>query len=234
MNMDIKEFLNPKIEHHCLMLFENGHYPECAHTAMKQVELCLNKKLGIVEYEPTTKTIQEKFTKGKGIRLKVPFGEDQQENAKLLFLGAFKYYRNHTAHQDTNLTRIAALRIMIVASELLDLVDASYLNIEEVGGIEEIKRVLNIKDNDKLEELLTFIDGQWIADDACDGFFEDLYEKGYGDDHYDKLFELNLISYEFGSVEPIADDPFSPTDIGFFRLTELGKEVVFLIKKKNA
>ena len=52
---------------------------------MKQVELNLNKKLGIISYKPAAKIICDKFSKGKGIRLKVPFGEEQQENAKLFF-----------------------------------------------------------------------------------------------------------------------------------------------------
>ena len=234
MILEIREYLNPKIQHHCLNLFQNGHYPECAHTAMKQVELNLKKKLGIVDYEPTTKTIWDKFSKGKGIRLKVPFGEEQQENAKLLFQGAFKYYRNYSAHQDTNITKETALRIMLIASELLDLLDACYLSIGELGGIEEIKRVLEIKDDEKLEELLTFIDGQWIADDDCDGFFEDLYKKGFGTDHYDKLFELNLVSYELGPYESSEDEHYPAEEIGFFGLTALGKEVVEAIRKKGA
>ncbi|MCX6340701.1 MAG: hypothetical protein NTX71_12415 [Candidatus Aureabacteria bacterium] len=234
MNLEIREYLNPKIEHHCLCLFENGHYPECAHTAMKQVELNLNKKLGIVGYEPTTKTIWDKFSQRKGICLKVPFGEEQQENAKLLFQGAFKYYRNYSAHQDTNIVKETSLRIMLIASELLDLLDVCYLSIDELGGIEEIKRVLEIKNDERLEELLTFIDGQWIADDSCDGFFEDLYKKGFGTDHYDKLFELNLVSYQWGPCESSENELDPPEEIGFFGLTALGNEVVETIRKKRA
>ena len=94
MDVDISEHLNLKIAHHCLPLLKRGHYPECAHTAMKQVELNLNKKLGIVKFTPATKTIRDKFMDGKGVRLKVPFSEEQQDNANLLFQGAFKYYRN--------------------------------------------------------------------------------------------------------------------------------------------
>jgi hypothetical protein len=52
---------------------------------MNQVELNLNKKLAIVRFTPATKTILDKFSDGKGFRLKVPFGEEQQANAKLLF-----------------------------------------------------------------------------------------------------------------------------------------------------
>jgi len=234
MNLEIKEYLNPKIEHHCLTLFENGHYPECAHTAMKQVELNLNKKLGIIGYQPATKTILDKFSKGKGIRLKVPFGEEQQENAKLLFQGAFKYYRNYSAHQDRNITRESAFRIMLIATELLNLLDACYLNIDELGGIEEIKKVLEIETDERLEELLTFIDGQWIHDDVCDGFFEDLYNKNFSDYQYNKLFELNMICYESGPYEPEEDEPEPPEEIGFFKLTSLGKEVVEAIRRKMA
>jgi hypothetical protein len=114
------------------------------------------------------------------------------------------------------------------------LTPAPLLSIDELGGIEEIKRVLEIKDDERLEELLTFIDGQWIADDAYDGFFEDLYKKGFGTDHYDKLFELNLVSYESGPYEPSKDELYPPEEIGFFGLTALGKEVVEAIRKKRA
>ena len=123
---------------------------------------------------------------------------------------------------------------MLVASELLDLLDACYLSIDELGGIEEIKKVLEIENDERLEELLTFIDGNWIADDTCDGFFEGLYKKGFGNDQYDKLFELNLICYEFGPYEPEEDEPYPPEEIGFFGLTALGKEVAEVIRRKRA
>jgi hypothetical protein len=224
--------LNPKIEHHCLPLFKGKHYPECAHTAMKQVELNLNKKLGIVRYVPTTKTIWEKFSDGKGLRLKVPFGEEQQDNAKLLFQGAFKYYRNHAAHQDQSITKKTALRIMVIASELLDLLDVCYLNIDEIGGIEEIKAVLRIKDDERLQKLLSFVDGYSIPDDASDGFFEGLALMGFGNEEYDKLFELNLIYYEFAPYTPHEGEDYPSDEIGFFGLTDLGKEVVKALNKK--
>jgi len=193
---------------------------------MNQVEMSLNKKLGIVKYVPTTKTIQEKFSGGKGLRLKVPFGEEQQENAKLLFQGAFKYYRNHAAHQDQGITKKIALRIMVIASELLDLLDVCYLSIDEIGGIEEIKAVLHIKDDERLQKLLSFIDGYHIPDDAFDGFFEGLALMGFGDEEYDKLFELDLIYYEFGPYIPGEGEVYPPDEIGFFGLTDLGKEVI--------
>lgn len=234
MDIDIVEYLNPKIEHHCLPLFKNEHYPECAHTAMKQVELNLNKKLGVVKFTPATKTIWDKFSNEKGVKLRVPFGEEQQENAKLLFQGAFKYYRNHAAHQDQSITRKIALRIMLIASELLDLLDVCYLSVDEIGGIEEIKAVLGIKDDERLRELLLFINGYSIPDDACDGFFEGLALMGFGNEEYDKLFELNLIYYEFGPYVSYEGEDYPPDEIGVFGLTDLGKEVVEALSNKEA
>ena len=232
MDIDISEYLNPKIEHHCLPLFKNEHYPECAHTAMKQVELNLNKKLGIVKFTSTAKTIWDKFSDGKGLRLKVPFGEKQQANAKLLFQGAFKYYRNHAAHQDQNITKKIALRIMLIASELLDLLDVCYLSIDEIGGIEEVKAVLGIKNNESLQKLLSLVDGYCIPDDTWDGFFEDLALMGFGNDEYHKLFELNIVDYEYGPYVPDEGEDNPPEEIGFFGLTDLGKEVAEVLSKK--
>ena len=80
MNIALKDYLNPKIEHYCLKLFQNEHYPECAHSAMKQVELHLSKKCGINDFTPATATINKMFSTGKGVRLRVPLGEKQQGN----------------------------------------------------------------------------------------------------------------------------------------------------------
>ena len=226
MNIDIKEHLNPKVVHHCLRLFENKHYPECAHTAMKQVEINFNKKCGLKSFTPIVKTIKKIFKLGKGVRLKVPFGEEEQEYAQELFKGAFKYYRNYTAHQQDNITMDIALRVMFIASELLDLLDACSLNLEELGDIKEIKNVLGIDDNNRLEELLSFVDGSWIADDVCDGFFEDLAMRGFTDDQYEKLFELNIVCYEEKPYKPDESELEPPERIGFFELTDIGKELL--------
>lgn len=230
MNIEIKEYLNTKIAHHCLKLFENEHYTECAHSAMKQVELYLNEKCGIVNYIPATQTIKKMFSSGKGVRLKVPLGEAQQENAKILFDGAFKYYRNYTAHHQDNITKEIALRVMLIASELLDLLGACSLNLEELGGIEEIKNILKIKNNQKIEKLLNFVDGQQIIDDTYDGFFEDFSKNGFTDDQYNLLFELNLSYYEELPYEE--DALYPPISIGYFRLTDIGRELLQAIKKK--
>jgi len=231
MNIDIKDYLNPKIVHHCLKLFENKHYPECAHTAMKQVEINFNKKCGVKNFTAISHTIKKMFGPGKGVRLKVPFGEKEQKYAQDLFNGAFTYYRNYTAHQQDNVTRDIALRVMFIACELLDLLDACSLSLEELGGIKEIKNVLEIEDNNRLEELLSYVDGSWIADDACDGFFEDLAKRGFTVDQYEKLFELNIVCYEEKPYSPDESELYPPERIGLFELTDIGKEIKKTIKK---
>ncbi len=232
MDIAIKDYLNPKIAHHCLKLFENEHYPECAHSAMKQVELYLNKKCGIDDFVPVTTTINKMFSSGKGVRLKVPLGEKQQEYAKILFVGAFKYYRNYTAHHQDNITKEIALRVMFIASELLDLLDESSLNLEELGGIEEIRNILGINNNKKIEELLCFVDGYQIVDETYDGFFEDFTKHGFTDDQYNLLFDLSLSYYEEFPYEADDDELYPPESIGYFRLTDIGRDLLQSIKQK--
>ncbi len=233
MDIDITEYLNPKIEHHCLKLFENGHYTECAHTAMKQVEVVINQKCGIDDFSPAGRTIDRIFSSGRGIRLRIPFGDKQAENAKILFKGAFKYYRNYTAHQQENITKQISLRVMCIASELLDFLGACYLNLEELGGLEEIKNVLDIQDNQKLKELLCLMDNYWFPEDICDGFFEDLANGGFSDEQYHKLFELDLVYCEEIPCEnpPHDIDPDPPLYLTYFRLTDIGKQLLKEIRR---
>ncbi len=174
MQIDISTYLNPKINHHCLLLFENKHFTECAHTAMKQVEINLNKKVGINRFALAATTIKTMFSSGKGVRLRVPLGKNQQKNAKVLFKGAFKYYRNYTAHNQEHIDDKIALRVMVLASELLDLLDCCTLDLEELGGVDEIINIFQIQNKNRLNQLLTFIDGQYIIEDISDGLFEDL------------------------------------------------------------
>lgn len=229
MQTDINTYLNPKIIHHCLLLFENKHFNECAHTAMKQVEINLNIKGGVNGFEPAVKTIDKMFSSGKGIRLRVPLGENQKENAKKLFEGAFKYYRNYTAHNQEHINDKIAFRVMIIASELLDLLDCCTLDLEELGGVEEIINIFQIQNAKRLYQLLAFIDEQYILEDISDGFFEDLASNGFSYDQYEKLFELNLVFCEelpCQEMESNIINSIHPGYLTYFKLTEMGHELL--------
>ena len=230
MQIDIRTYLNPKINHHCLLLFENKHFTECAHTAMKQVEINLNKKVGINRFAFAVTTINKMFSSGKGVLLRVPLGKNQQENAKLLFKGAFQYYRNYTAHNQEHIDDKIALRVMVLASELLDLLDCCTLDLEELGGVDEIINIFQIQNKNRLNQLLTFIDGQYIIEDISDGLFEDLASNGFSYEQYEKLFELNLVFCEESHNQEKGSNCGLSHPEYFtyfkFKLTEMGHELL--------
>ena len=65
---------------------------------------------------------------------------------------------------------------------------------------------------------------------SCDGFFEDLAKRGFTVDQYEKLFELNIVCYEEKPYKPDEGELYPPERIGFFELTDIGKEIIETIK----
>jgi hypothetical protein len=74
--------------------------------------------------------------KERSVKLRIPLGEDLQAQAEAFFQGVFSYYRNYTAHDGSRVDKRISLRIMIIASELLDLIDASALSFSDIGGVD--------------------------------------------------------------------------------------------------
>jgi uncharacterized protein (TIGR02391 family) len=98
MKIDLEDLLSPRIVKHCMPLYSDGHYKHAAFEAMKQVELALKEKGEVKDKKFGVTLVRSLFGKGQGIKLRVPFGEDMQSKAEILFEGAFSYYRNYAAH----------------------------------------------------------------------------------------------------------------------------------------
>ena len=110
--------------------------------------------------------------KRKSVRLRVPLGEDLQAEAEKYFLGVFGYYRNYVAHRDSNIDKVISARVMVIASELLDLVDASHLNIADIGGVEGLLAIGEFASRQQLRDVLERLTGQWLPNGATDGLLE--------------------------------------------------------------
>ena len=232
MKIELEELLNPRIIKHCMSSYRDGHYKHAALEAMTQVEKALKEK---VEEGGDVKGYGVRFVtnllgKGRGIKLRVPLGEDLQQPAKTLFEGAFAYYRNYAAHDGTNIDQRICLRIMVLASELLDLIGASSLSFADVGGIEGLLKAGAFKDKEELLSLLEFLDGHYLPDEVVDGFYEDLYEKGFRDAQLEAVIDLDLVQYQVEDYVPstyeLLHDPSYPDTIAWFELTDLGKKAV--------
>ncbi|SHF38098.1 TIGR02391 family protein [Thermoanaerobacter uzonensis DSM 18761] len=236
MNLNFNEILSPKIIKHCLPLYLEGHYDSASHKAMLQVELALKEKAGITGADSKKLygrfLIKELFSnsedkgnhkKSVPVKLRVPLGDELQEEAERMFSGVFAYYRNYCAHDGRKITKGICLRIMVIASELLDLIDASSLSYEDIGGVEEILKFGNFKNSLILYNLLKFLENTWVIDDSS--FYEDLYKSGFTDFQFKAMIDLDLVRYEINE----ANEDFDTNEfieIGSFVLTDLGKKVV--------
>lgn len=232
MKIELGELLNPTVVKHCMPLYRDEHYKHAALEAMIQVEKALKEKAGegghIKGYGVRLAT--NLLGKGKGIKLRVPLGEDLQPQAKTLFEGAFAYYRNYAAHDGTKIDQRICLRIMLLASELLDLIDASSLSFADVGGIEGLVKAGAFTDKEELLSLLEFLDGHYLPDEDGAGFYEHLYERGFRDSQLEAVIELDLVQYQVEDYVPhpyeLLHDHSYPDTMGWFELTDLGKRAV--------
>ena len=221
MQIELVEFIHPRITEKCVKLLEDGHFQYVALEAMKQVEIALKEK-GLVSKKifgvDLCKTV---LNKGQHITLSVPLGEDLQEQACKLFCGAFSYYRNYAAHDGAKIDKKICIRILMLASELLDLIGASSRSYEGIGGIQGLIKEGIFKDQQELKFLLESLDGQWIV--GCD--VGALKERFYFNDiQWEAIFEFDLAEYSETIEE--GDYPWEQEEIGWFNLTYLGKKVL--------
>ncbi len=228
MNLSIKDLLHPRILQHCEKLFQDSHFKHAAHEAMIQVELALKEKSGETN-KYGVNLVSTLFGKDKGIKLRVPFGDDLQKHAHTWFKGAFSYYRNYTAHDGSKIQERSCARILVTASELLELIGASSKNFADIGGVEGLVKQGLFKDRNRVKELLKIMDGYCLPDHICDGFYEMLFENGFGNDHVAALIEVGLVEYKsepYNHLKGIKIDTEDlPDEVGWFELTGIGKKI---------
>ena len=126
----------PRIEKHCLPLFDAGFFKDSAREALVQVEKAMKEKGKTGTKMYGVRLIKGLFEGKKGYIAESSSGEDLQESAKEYFKGVFSYYRNYVAHDGSLVDDKIALRILIVASELLELIESSELKLTDRGGVE--------------------------------------------------------------------------------------------------
>ncbi|OIP37557.1 hypothetical protein AUJ95_08005 [Candidatus Desantisbacteria bacterium CG2_30_40_21] len=206
-----------------------------AFEAMTQVELALKEKSGAKNKFGVNLAISLfGENKGiKGIKLCVPFGEEMQKKAEVLFQGAFSYYRNYAAHDGSKIDNRICLRVMILASELLDLIGASSQSFVDVGEVPGLIQTGVFSDREQLHKLLCFLGrGHIFPDYEGDGFYEDLAYEGFSDTQVQAVIDTGLVEYITQPYTPSKLDRLSPYDppppeeLGWFELTKLGKEIL--------
>ncbi len=219
--------LHQRIIDKCMSLYEDGHFPSAALESMKQVELALKERSGIVKKLFGRNLAKTVFGSGQNIHLIIPLADDLQEDALELFTGAFRYYRNYTAHEDCKIDNVSCIRIMVLASELLDLIGASSISFTETGGVKGLITHGIFAEESQITDLLSFLSSQTCPYECFEGLFEGLYERGYTDHQFQSVFDLDLIEYKHKMMD--YSFPGEPTDLdmfGWFELTPMGQMVL--------
>jgi uncharacterized protein (TIGR02391 family) len=233
--IDIDKLLHQRIIDKCKSLYEDGHFPQAAFESMKQVELALKEKAEIGEKLFGARLIDRLLGSGESIKLKIPLGDELQEQAKSLFRGVFSYYRNYAAHDGSKIDETICIRVMVLASELLDLIGASSISFTEIGGVKGLIKQGIFDDELQIADLLCLLSSQSFIDEDYSGLFEDLAIRGYSDSQYQAIFDLDIA--ELRSKIGIHEFPIDPADfdkIEWFELTPTGWKVLNQIRKSSS
>lgn len=232
-NIELTKYLHQRIIDKCVPLYEGNHYSQVAFESMKQVELALKEKAEIGNKLYGVKLVNHLFGQGEGVKLKVPLGNELQEEAKKYFDGAFSYYRNYVAHDGSKIDEIISIRVMIIASELLYLIGASSISFAEIGGVKGLVKSGIFDSESQINDLLIFLSEQQLPNEVYDGMFEQLAEKGYSDKQYQSMFDFDLIEYHSKMMDhAFPGEPEDWDSFGWLELTHQGRQV--LNQAKNA
>lgn len=225
----LEEMLHGRILAHCMRLYLEGHFRHAAREAMTQVELAMKEKSG-EKHLYGVRLVNTILGKGNGIKLVVPFGPEMQIQAHALFQAAFSYYRNYATHDGSKIDHHHCLRIMVVASELLDLVSVSEVSFADLGGVKGLVAKGIFASEREIQDFLKFLSDCVFPEDVMDGFFEDMAKRGFTQSQMKAVIDTGLLDYKSEEVEvpqAMRDSYDDPTEmIGSFSLTPLGKEVL--------
>jgi len=219
--------LHPRVLKHCASLFSGEHYGHAALEAFIQVERAIREKLGLEAI--SVGLVSHAFGEGARVKLRVRFGDEHQARARAFLKGAFSYYRNYAAHDGAQFDSASALRAMVVASDLLELIGASEVSFEDVGGVHGLVKQGLFSDLDHLRRLLRLLDGHLIADDVWDGFWESLAMQGYGERELAATIQTGLVEYLSVPVSVTTgglDPEDQPEAMGEWSLTPVGRRLL--------
>jgi len=230
LKINLNDYLHQRIIGKCSSLYKDEYFPQAAMEAMKQVEIAFKEKAGIEDEEKLfgTRLYEKYLGSGKSIKLKIPLGDNFQKEAKEVFKSVTSYYRNYLAHKEGNkVDKIICTRILIIASELLTLINASSISYTEIGGVKGLIEQGIFENESQLSNLLSFLSYQVFPHEAYDGMFEDLFRENFTKTQYEAVFDLGFIEYHSEiKNHSIPGEPEDWDDFGWLELTAQGQKVL--------
>ena len=165
----------------------------------------------------------------------MPLGGNLQKEAREVFKSVSSYYRNYLAHKEGNkVDQIIYLRILIIASELLDLISASSISFTEIGGVKGLIKQGIFENESQFSSLLSFLSSQVFTHEAFDGMFEDLIRGDYTKTQYEAVFNSGLIEYHSEIKDySFPGEPEDWDDFGWIELTAQGRNILTQIQNSS-
>ena len=118
-----KTYVHPKIAKKSFSLLENGEFESAVFQAFKIIETSIREKIGAEAEEIGAKLIRKAFHSENGLLTDYKLPKAEREAFANYIAGAFGYYKNPCSHRDIEMGFISAFDRIVVASDLLKIID---------------------------------------------------------------------------------------------------------------
>lgn len=123
-----KTYVHPKIVKKSFPLLANGEFESAVFQAFKTIETSIREKIGAEAEEIGTKLIRRAFHSESGPLTDYELPKAEREAFANYIAGAFGYYKNPCSHRDIEMDFISAFDRIVVASNLLKIIDKAKIN----------------------------------------------------------------------------------------------------------
>ena len=118
-------YVHPQIIEKSFALLQNGEFESAVLQAFKTIETNIREKIGAEPEEVGIKLIRRAFNPENGELTNYKLPKSERESFANYIAGAFGYYKNPCSHRDIEMDFISAFDRIVVASDLLKVIDKS-------------------------------------------------------------------------------------------------------------
>lgn len=121
-------YVHPIIVKKSFTLLHNGEYESAVLQAFKTIETSIRDKINADAEDVGVKLIRKAFNPDNGPLTDNKLPKAEREAFTNYIAGAFGYYKNPCSHRDIEMDFISAFDRIVVASDLLKIIDKAELN----------------------------------------------------------------------------------------------------------
>lgn len=121
-------YVHPKIIEKSFSLLQSGEFESAVFQAFKIIETNIREKISADPEEIGVKLIRRAFNPKNGDLTDYKLPKVEREAFANYIAGAFGYYKNPCSHRDIEMDFISAFDRIVVASDLLKIIDEAKIN----------------------------------------------------------------------------------------------------------